>query len=192
MTPCRILHVDDEPDIRDVVELSLALDPRFTIRSCASGEDAIAEAADWLPDLILCDVMMPVLDGPATLARLRADPRHVEGSDQVDLNNFLEGVERKRAILGQRLDRVSDTGTVDVDPQRTECFCDIKRLADGGFVGDVGLDELGPITEICHRLIPPEVDHHHLRARVEQSLRSRQAEPGGTASDDGYSVLDLH
>jgi CheY-like chemotaxis protein len=75
MTPCRILHVDDEPDIRDVVELSLALDPRFTIRSCASGEDAVAEAADWLPDLILCDVMMPVLDGPATLARLRADRR---------------------------------------------------------------------------------------------------------------------
>lgn len=71
----RILHIDDEPDIREVVELSLALDPRFTVRSCASAIEALANAAEWQPDLILCDVMMPVLDGPATLARLRDDPR---------------------------------------------------------------------------------------------------------------------
>ena len=71
MASVRILHVDDEPDIREVVELSLGLDPSFTVRSCGSGEDAIALAADWSPDLILCDVMMPLMDGPATLARLR-------------------------------------------------------------------------------------------------------------------------
>lgn len=75
MTSVRILHVDDEPDIREVVELSLGLDPAFTVRSCASGGDALATAADWCPDLILCDVMMPVMDGPATLARLRGSPR---------------------------------------------------------------------------------------------------------------------
>lgn len=74
MTALRILHVDDEPDIREVVELSLTLDPAFTVRSCASGKDALAAAAEWTPDLILCDVMMPVMDGPATLARLREAP----------------------------------------------------------------------------------------------------------------------
>jgi CheY-like chemotaxis protein len=74
MTGLRILHVDDEPDIREVVELSLGLDPAFTVKSCASGGDAIETVADWRPDLILCDVMMPVMDGPATLARLRASP----------------------------------------------------------------------------------------------------------------------
>jgi CheY-like chemotaxis protein len=75
MTSLRILHVDDEPDIREVVELSLGLDPAFSVRSCASGSDALAAAADWSPDLILCDVMMPVMDGPATLKHLQEDPR---------------------------------------------------------------------------------------------------------------------
>ena len=74
MTGLRILHVDDEPDIREVVELSLGLDPAFSVKSCASGGDALAAVDDWRPDLILCDVMMPVMDGPATLARLRERP----------------------------------------------------------------------------------------------------------------------
>jgi CheY-like chemotaxis protein/HPt (histidine-containing phosphotransfer) domain-containing protein len=75
MTAVRILHVDDEPDIRRIVELALAGDSAFVLRSCRSGEEAIGVAAEWRPHLILCDVMMPVLDGPATLARLRADAR---------------------------------------------------------------------------------------------------------------------
>ena len=77
MTSLRILHIDDEPDIREVVELSLGLDPEFSVRSCASGSDALATVADWSPDLILCDVMMPVMDGPATLLRLRECPQTV-------------------------------------------------------------------------------------------------------------------
>jgi two-component system OmpR family response regulator len=71
MTMLRILHVDDEPDIREVVEISLGLDPGFATRSCSSGEEALVAAIDWQPDIILCDVMMPVMDGPATLMRLR-------------------------------------------------------------------------------------------------------------------------
>jgi CheY-like chemotaxis protein len=71
MTTLRILHVDDEPDIREVVEISLGLDPSFATRSCSSGEEALVVAIDWQPDIILCDVMMPVMDGPATLMRLR-------------------------------------------------------------------------------------------------------------------------
>jgi CheY-like chemotaxis protein len=74
MTAFRVLHVDDEPDIREVVEISLGLDPEFSTRSCASGQEAIGAAADWVPDIILLDVMMPVMDGAATLARLRETP----------------------------------------------------------------------------------------------------------------------
>jgi CheY-like chemotaxis protein len=73
MTALRVLYVDDEPDIREVVEISLSLDPDFVTQSCDSGQEALAIAADWSPDLILLDVMMPVMDGPATLARLRDD-----------------------------------------------------------------------------------------------------------------------
>jgi CheY-like chemotaxis protein len=49
------------------------MDPIFEVRSCESGADALA-AAEWQPDVMLLDVMMPVMDGPATLAQLRANP----------------------------------------------------------------------------------------------------------------------
>ncbi len=74
MTDIRILVVDDEPDIREVVDVSLGLDREFKMRACASGADALVMAARWSPSLILLDVMMPLMDGPATLANLRKDP----------------------------------------------------------------------------------------------------------------------
>ena len=73
MRSYRILHVDDDALMRDVVEISLGLDPTFTLMSCASGAEALAMAPDWKPELILCDVMMPDMDGPAVLAGLRAN-----------------------------------------------------------------------------------------------------------------------
>lgn len=74
MTGTRILYVDDEADIREVAVLSLELDPELEVRSCASGREALAEAASWQPDLILLDVMMPEMDGPQTLEALRSNP----------------------------------------------------------------------------------------------------------------------
>jgi CheY-like chemotaxis protein len=71
MSKLRILHVDDEPDIRELVELSLGLDPELSVKNCPSGSAALATAAEWSPDMILMDVMMPVMDGPQTLAHLR-------------------------------------------------------------------------------------------------------------------------
>jgi CheY-like chemotaxis protein len=75
MTDIRILLVDDEPDIREVVDVSLGLDRDFATRACASGADALVTAAEWSPSLILLDVMMPLMDGPTTLANLRRNPR---------------------------------------------------------------------------------------------------------------------
>ena len=74
MTAVRVLHVDDEPDIREVVGISLGFDPDFVMRSCSSGLEALTVAVDWPPDIILLDVMMPTMDGPTTLARLRNNP----------------------------------------------------------------------------------------------------------------------
>jgi CheY-like chemotaxis protein len=71
MAGLRVLHVDDEPDIRELVEISLSLDPELEIKSCCSGNEALAAAAAWVPDLILMDVMMPVMDGSQTLSHLR-------------------------------------------------------------------------------------------------------------------------
>ena len=69
-----ILYVDDEPDLRAMVQVSLGLIGGFTVTLCASGAEALDQAASLRPDLILLDVMMPGLSGPETLARLRADP----------------------------------------------------------------------------------------------------------------------
>jgi CheY-like chemotaxis protein len=71
----RILHVDDEPDIREVVDISLGLNSNFEVRGCASGAEAVTAAAEWSPFLILLDVVMPGMDGPTTLTRLRKNPR---------------------------------------------------------------------------------------------------------------------
>jgi CheY-like chemotaxis protein len=75
MSTIRILHVDDEPDIREVVDISLGLNPEFEVRACSSGEEAITAAVEWSPILILLDVMMPGMDGPTTLAHLRKNPK---------------------------------------------------------------------------------------------------------------------
>ncbi|HSK29512.1 MAG TPA: response regulator, partial [Candidatus Limnocylindria bacterium] len=71
MSSVRILHVDDEPDIREVVELSLGIDPDFSVRSCESGEAALSIASTWQPNIILLDVTMPVMDGPTARAQTR-------------------------------------------------------------------------------------------------------------------------
>jgi len=70
----RILCVEDDPDIQAVVQLALETVGGFTVKLCASGRAALDELAGFQPDLMLLDVMLPGLDGPATLAALRQLP----------------------------------------------------------------------------------------------------------------------
>ncbi|MBI3529869.1 MAG: response regulator [Betaproteobacteria bacterium] len=70
----RILYVEDEPDIRAVARIALETVGGFQLLVCGSGQEALAAAPAFAPDLILLDVMMPGLDGPSTLAALRALP----------------------------------------------------------------------------------------------------------------------
>ena len=67
----RIMYVDDEPDVRKVAKISLELVGKFALCLCESGCEAVAQADQFKPDLILLDVMMPTMDGPTTLAALR-------------------------------------------------------------------------------------------------------------------------
>lgn len=71
----RVLIIDDEADIRRVARLSLARIGGMDVLDAASGAEGTQKAAAEAPDAILLDVMMPGLDGPATLHALRADPR---------------------------------------------------------------------------------------------------------------------
>ncbi len=78
MSAIRILHVDDEPDIREIVGMALSMNPNYEVRACSSGSEAVATISTWQPSLILLDVMMPGMDGPTTLAELRKDSRTTE------------------------------------------------------------------------------------------------------------------
>jgi CheY-like chemotaxis protein len=71
----KILIVDDEDDIRQIASLSLTRLGGMEVEEAATGADAVACAERTAPDLILLDVMMPSMDGPATLAALRGNPR---------------------------------------------------------------------------------------------------------------------
>lgn len=93
-----ILHVDDEPDIREVAAMSLAIDPAINVRSVRSGEEALGMlATGWRPDVILLDVMMPDLDGPGTLQRLRKMPGH-ETTPVIFMTARAQASERERFI----------------------------------------------------------------------------------------------
>ena len=70
----RILHVEDQAEIRVIVRIALVKRGGFEVCGCGSGEEALAAAAAFAPDLLLLDVMMPGMDGPATLAALRQLP----------------------------------------------------------------------------------------------------------------------
>jgi len=67
----RILHVDDQPDIRGIVKLALGKLGGFEVLSCSSGEEALAAAPAFAPELLLIDMNMPGMDGMALLTRLR-------------------------------------------------------------------------------------------------------------------------
>jgi CheY-like chemotaxis protein len=69
----KVFYVDDEPDIREVAVMSLELDPEIEVRTASSGREALAQldGLRWRPDVLLLDVMMPEMDGPTLLARIR-------------------------------------------------------------------------------------------------------------------------
>jgi two-component system, OmpR family, response regulator len=66
-----VLYVDDDLDICSVVQATLRLVPGLNVQTADSGERAIDLAYELRPDLVLMDVMMPGLDGPATFGRMR-------------------------------------------------------------------------------------------------------------------------
>lgn len=68
----KVMMVDDEPHIRRIGELSLRGVGKWQVVLAGSGKEAIELARREQPDVILLDVMMPGMDGPATLAELRA------------------------------------------------------------------------------------------------------------------------
>lgn len=71
----KVLIIDDEDDIRRIARLSLVRVGGLEVIDARDGPTGVALAESDQPDVVLLDVMMPGLDGPATLAALRASDR---------------------------------------------------------------------------------------------------------------------
>jgi CheY-like chemotaxis protein len=74
MSTPRVLVVDDDDDIRELVQMTLELTAGWTVIAAPDGASAIEMAKEHLPDAVLMDMMMPGMDGLAAFEALQAEP----------------------------------------------------------------------------------------------------------------------
>ena len=119
--PMRVLVVDDDADARGWMAAMLAREGWVT-EMAVDGRDAIGKIDRGMPDLIILDLMMPVMDGFAFLRSLRARPdaRHVH----VVVLTAKDVTREERAVLEGKVDRVIQKGSVKLDELREE----LRRL----------------------------------------------------------------
>jgi CheY-like chemotaxis protein len=67
----RVMCVEDDPDIRMILDFSLGRMGGFSLCLCESGMQALERVSEFKPQLVLLDVMMPEMSGPETLVKLR-------------------------------------------------------------------------------------------------------------------------
>ena len=102
-----ILYVEDDLHVRTTAKLVLEVIGKFDVRDCSSGREALLAANGFHPDLILLDVMMPELDGLATLELLRCLP-HLADTPAL----FVTGLTAQ-----SDLDRYTEAGAIGVIPK---------------------------------------------------------------------------
>ncbi len=73
MNPAKILLVDDEPDILEILKYNLRKEG-YEVATAGNGEEGLRRAEEFQPDLIILDIMMPVMDGVEVCRQLRAKP----------------------------------------------------------------------------------------------------------------------
>lgn len=73
MSP-RVLVVDDDPQVLRLMRVNLELEG-YDVVSAPDGEEALEAVVSERPDVVVCDVMMPGVDGLTVLRNLRANPR---------------------------------------------------------------------------------------------------------------------
>jgi excisionase family DNA binding protein len=69
----KVLLVDDDPEIVELINKALDDDGRFEVRTAANGFDAGMMVKEYRPDLIILDVMLPDINGKEVCHRVRAD-----------------------------------------------------------------------------------------------------------------------
>ncbi|HEX2274964.1 MAG TPA: response regulator [Acidimicrobiales bacterium] len=70
----RVLVVDDDPVILELLRINFEIEG-YEVLAATDGEQGLAKAREEEPDVVLCDIMMPRLDGIEVVTQLRGDPR---------------------------------------------------------------------------------------------------------------------
>ncbi len=68
----RILLVDDDPDILDIIRLELEDNSAFTVDTCRSAHEGLEKASHTAYDVIISDLHMPGMDGASLVKELRS------------------------------------------------------------------------------------------------------------------------
>ena len=103
----RILYAEDEPDIQQVASLALEVVGGFTLKTCNSGLEAVNEIEGFAPQLLLFDVMMPDLDGPTALAKIR----------EIEAYRETPAIFMTAKVQPAEVQKYLDMGAVDVIPK---------------------------------------------------------------------------
>jgi DNA-binding response OmpR family regulator len=116
----KVLVVDDEDDIRHFLELVLR-DRGYEVFVAAGGEEGLERALEVRPDLILLDIMMPVLDGWEVLRRLK-ERAETAGFPVAVLSARTEAKDRARGIREGAVDYIGKPFTLQELLRRIEAI----------------------------------------------------------------------
>jgi diguanylate cyclase (GGDEF)-like protein len=173
----KVLVIDDDVDAREMVRVALGVDG-IEVLEAAGGSEGVALARKARPDAIVLDVMMPFLDGPATLAALRADP----DTARIPVM-FLTA-----SVMPSEVRRLQEMGAVAVLPKPFEPLTLAPRVREA-------LGKAAPVEN------PPtparDEDFEHLRAQFIRRSHAKIEMAGGLLStlaetpDDTRSLQDV-
>lgn len=108
--PCNILCIEDEDEIRNAIAEVLQ-DEGYAVATAANGRDGLVQALDERPDLIICDIFMPHLDGFAVCREFHAanaDNPHVPFIFLSALPQDDEKLKRERVVFDAYLTKPVD------------------------------------------------------------------------------------
>lgn len=98
----KILIVEDEPLLRESYHMILSTEP-YDVDVATNGQEALEKCRHTKYDLILLDLMMPIMDGPAFLEKYTSDNSERGAANVIILSNLSSGSELNRALeLGAR------------------------------------------------------------------------------------------
>lgn len=103
----KLLHVEDDADIRHITKLALEFSGAFEVVQCVNGPEALVWLQDHTPDILLLDMMMPGMTGKEVLAKIRLQPRLAA----------VPAVFMTARAQAAQLDELRTAGAVDVIPK---------------------------------------------------------------------------